>query len=70
MGNLQARTVIALMSSFAPPLDAISVGTSKKSNFIRYVKAENDLKTITRKPVNGYQAKQRKRKQLRKEQEK
>lgn len=68
--SLQAKAVIALMSSFAPPMDAIDVGTSKKSNFITYVKAENNLKSTVRKPVNGYQAKQRKRKQLRKEQQK
>jgi hypothetical protein len=58
MHHLQAKAVVAAMAA----ITGGQVMEPEKVGFKTFVKAENDLKTNIKKPVNGYQAKQRKRK--------
>lgn len=62
MHHLQAKAVVAAMAAIAGG----QVMEVEKAGFKIFLKAENDLKTNIKKPVNGYQAKQRKRKARRK----
>lgn len=62
MHHLQAKAVVAAMAA----ITSGQVMEPEKVGFKTFVKAENDLKTNIKKPVNGYQAKQRKRKARRK----
>ena len=62
MHHLQAKAVVAAMAA----ITGGQVMEPEKVGFKTFVKAENDLKTNIKKPVNSYQAKQRKRKAKRK----
>lgn len=62
IGKSYARNLIQALAV----LTGSTVETPEKIGFITYVKKENDLKTKVKKPVNGYQAKQRKRKNRKK----